>query len=238
MVVQANGKLPAEVVRVIDKYYANPIKIGLDGRPQDSRLFALSHQESVILAGLVYSYAPADSVDVGLGAASSAIAIAAARMSLGLRSKHISLDPYQESRSGSVGLVEISNASMDAFVDWLPERSESFFSASIAENKKYDFVFVDGAHDIGQKLTDSFYIQQVLNPGGLVVFHDGLLFSTSVAIKYLVTQCNFRLLFLPADSKLKRAARMVRYLPSLGPWYASRVIPKMHRSLVALTKVS
>lgn len=229
--------LPDEVLEVVGGYYASPIKAGLDGQSQDIRLFSLSRDESLTLAQLVYAHCPNSSLDIGLGAASSSIAIAAARKQRGLSSKHITLDPFQQTRSSSVGLVEILKAGMQDYIEWVPERSEAFFSSAVGRNEKYDLVFVDGGHDIGQTVTDTFYIHRVLNPGGLVIFHDALLLSTSVAVRYLLLECKYRLLSLKPDSRVKRIARIIYYTPSLGIWYATTVIPRIYRSLVALERL-
>jgi predicted O-methyltransferase YrrM len=232
----ANGVLPVAIVRVIDAYYHEPLKAGLDGRLQDIRVFSLTREEALTLAKLVYTHSPEKSLEVGLGAASSAIAIAAARKERQISQRHVSLDPYQETRSSSVGLVEISKAGLKENIEWLPERSEVFFSDAARKNVKYDLVFVDGAHDIGQTVTESFFIHRMLNPNGIVIFHDSLLFSTAAAVRYLMLECNYHLLALKPDSPLKTVARMIRYTPVLGPWYTTRVVPKMYRSLVALQR--
>jgi hypothetical protein len=69
--------LPAEVLEVMGGYYASPTKIGVDGQSQDIRLSSLSRGESLTLAQLVYNRCPQSSLEIGFGAGSSSIAIAA-----------------------------------------------------------------------------------------------------------------------------------------------------------------
>src|SRR5437762_11520653 len=118
--MKTNGILPAEVVRQIATYYEDPIKAGLDGKEVDIGLVSLARDEALVLAKLVSEYSPERSLEIGLGAASSSIAIAAARKCKQLTVRHITLDPYQESRSNSIGLVEISKAGLDDWIQWIP----------------------------------------------------------------------------------------------------------------------
>jgi len=228
--------LPPDVKEKIYEQYAHPTKVDINHQIHDLRVTSLSRGEAMLLAQLVITSRPAASLEIGFALGGSAIGIAAARHHLGLPGSHVTLDPYQELRSGSVGLLEVDRAGLSAFVTWLPEKSENYLSAASVREEKYDFIFVDGAHGTGQVVTDAFFCDQVLNPGGIVAFHDGLLFSTMAAIRYLIKECNYAAIDLPADSKVRTAARVLRYAASLGLWYAMSVIPKMHRSLVAVRK--
>jgi len=192
--------------------------------------------EAMLLAQIVSTFRPAATLEIGFGLAGSTIGIAAARKYLGLEGKHLTLDPYQETLSGSVGFVEIATAGLASFVQWLPEKSENYLNGASARGEGFDFIFVDGAHGTGQVVTDAFFCDQVLNPGGIVVFHDGLLFSTMAAVRYLIKERQYCSVDLPVDSKTRTTLRMLRYAPVLGVWYATSLISKMHRSLVAVRK--
>jgi predicted O-methyltransferase YrrM len=228
--------LPSEVSHVIQTFFAQPIKLDANQAQHDIRLSALTESEARLLAQLVLTFAPGRSLEVGLAGASSCVAIAAARRHIGLSEKHIALDPFQQTSSGSLGLLEIERAGLADYVSWFPERSENYLGAAAASGEKFDFAFVDGAHDTGQTVTDAFYIHRILNPGGLVAFHDSSLFSTGAAVYYLVLECGYSVLPLPADSAIKRIGRSLHYVTSVGPWYARHVAPKLHGGLVALRR--
>lgn len=100
---------------------------------------------------------------------------------------------------------------------------------------KVDFVFVDGAHDIGQVVMEAYWINRLLRPGGTVAFHDGLLASGSVAARYLVSECGYSVVDA-SESKLRRGMRLVtlRHIPAVGPWHWLHVVPRMCRSLIVL----
>ena len=73
-----------------------------------------------------------------------------------------------------------------------------------------------------------------MRPGALVAFHDGLLFSTAAAVRYLIRERGFMLVRLRPDSVWKARVRTVRYLPSLGAWYCRGVVPHIFKSIVLL----
>ncbi len=229
-------RLPAEVMQALDSYYASPVKIAKNGEKHDIDTSALRRCEADALATLVYDLQPAESLEIGLASGASTIAIAAARAVRHLASPHTALDPFQETNVNGIGLSELERVGLRDQVNWRPEFSENYLNAALARGDKLDFIFVDGGHDIGQKVTDAFYISKLLRPGGVVAFHDGMLFSTSVAVRYLIKECGYSLISLPADAAWKRAARAVRHAPRLGAWYASNVIKHLCRSVVALKK--
>lgn len=228
--------LPDAVCKALNEYYANPIKVASDQTTHDLRLSSPTLGEARVLAQLVLTVSPKASLEIGLGLAGSTISIAAARKYLGLDSNHVALDPYQVDRSRSVGLSEIAKCGLQNQVNWLPQRSEVFLQAGGLRGERYDFIFVDGGHDIGQTVADAFYLHPTLRPGGLVVFHDGLLFSTAAAVKYLIDDLGYKLVRLPKDSLWKTTGRSLKYVTSLGVSYVKTIVPRMHRSLVALQR--
>lgn len=233
-----HGKqLPADVLAAIDDFYAQPQKTDERGETQDIGCTALQPNEARALAGLVLQVKPLRTLEIGLAAGGSCIAICAARRNLGLTHRHIALDPFQKTwRWGSLGLLELSRVGLREMVEWLPEKSEDFLPNACRKGARYDFVFDDGAKSIGESVINAFYIDQLLNPGGVAAFHDGLIYPKSVALGHLIFERNYEVLPIGPDSYRKALLRMVRYSKPLGLRYAFRVIPRMFRSIVALRK--
>lgn len=223
-----------EVVRMqLVDFFSNPMKRGEGACEKDLRLVALSRIECELVARIVISDKPRNTLEVGLAVGSSAIAILAAKMWLGGSGSHTALDPFQRD-FGNVALLEIERRGLSAGFCFVAKCSEEYLPCAHERREMFDFVFVDGAHTIGQKVADAFLLARVVRPGGLVAFHDGLLFSTSVAIRYLIRECGYRLVLLPPDSKLKAWARRLRYSFRLGAWYCRGVVPHMFKSVVLL----
>lgn len=225
--------LPEAVETELERFFANPTKRGEGGGEKDIGLVALARKECDLLARIVVSAKAVETLEVGLAVGSSAVAILAAKRWAGIGGTHTAVDPFQQD-FGNIALIEIERSGLSCGFSFVPKCSEDYLPWAHAQGKRFDFVFVDGAHTIGQKVTDAFLVVRVIRPGGLVAFHDGLLFSTAAAVRYLIRECDYRLVRLRPDSRFKSCARRVRYISALGAWYCQKIIPHMYRSVVLL----
>jgi predicted O-methyltransferase YrrM len=229
--------VPSDVSSLIDRFFETPMKVDRKGGLHDITRSSLRRSEALALASLVFDLRPEKSIEIGLAEGGSCVAITASRRHLQLFAPHVVLDPFQESLTQGAGLIELNRLGLQDAIMWHPERSESFLHNQWERGEaNFDFAFVDGGHDVGQKVTDAFYLNKVLRPGGVVAFHDALLFSTASAVYYLVKECGYSVIALPADDRTFRILRSIRYLFRLGRWYSLHVIPALCRSLVALRK--
>jgi len=229
--------IPSDVSLLIDRFFETPMKVDRKGGLHDITRSSLRRSEALALAGLVCNLRPEKSIEIGLAEGGSCVAVSVSRRYLQLSKPHIVLDPFQECLTHGAGLIELKRLGLEDAIAWYPERSESFLHNQWERGETdFDFAFVDGGHDVGQKLTDAFYLNKVLRPGGVIAFHDALLFSTASAVYYLVKECGYSIIVLPADGRLYRVLRSVRYAFRLGRWYSLHVIPALCRSLAALRK--
>lgn len=219
----------------IDAFFASPAKVRKDGAPIDVSATAPSRGECETLAKLVMAFRPARTLEFGLASGASAVAITGAKIACDLGQPHRALEPFEEDFE-HVGRTELDRLGLLARCEIIGAFSETFLACEAKAGGAYEFVFVDGGHTIGQKVTDAYWVERVISPGGVAVFHDGLLFSTAAAVRYLVRECGFKILVLPLDSRWKTCARVLRHCDKLGAWYCRYVIPNMHRSLVALRR--
>jgi hypothetical protein len=133
-------------------------------------------------------------------------------------------------------LIELKRLGSPGCDHLVSERSESFLHNQWKRGETdFDFAFVDGGHDVGQKQRCILF-EQSASTWWCHCFHDALLFSTASAVYYLVKECGYSIIVLPADDRLYRILRSIRYAFRLGRWYSLHVIPALCRSLVALRK--
>src|SRR5438874_4930399 len=232
-------EVPVEVSDLINQFFDVPIKRDRVGGLHDIERSSLRRSEALVLASLVCTLKPQNCIELGFAEGGSCTAISAARRYYKIASRHIVLDPFQETLTKGAGLLEIERLGLNEAIEWRAERSETFLHDRWKRGvANIDFAFVDGGHDMGQKVADAFYLNKVVRKGGMIVFHDALLPSTATAVSYLVRECGYSIIQLPADSRLQQVSRRVRYFCRLGSWYVSHVVPKLHRSLVATRKSS
>jgi hypothetical protein len=235
--MQVPTKLPPTISAALDGFFDSPVKRDRNGELHDIRRSSLHRDEAVALAILVLELQPQNSLEIGLAEAGSCVAITAARTYCDIEKPHVALDPFQESLSGAAGLLELERLGLRQRVNWQAEYSESYLLDQFrGGNANVDFAFVDGGHSIGQKVTDAFLLNKVMRPGGVVTFHDGLLLSTSMAVRYLVKECGYTVIPLAADGHVVRLLRQSRYLFRFGHWYVRTIVSRTCRSLVATRK--
>jgi predicted O-methyltransferase YrrM len=230
--------LPAEITSSIERLYQQDELVDSRGVKQRLSATSLRREEAEAISRLILVQRPKATLEIGLGLGASALAIATAKRYLGDSLPHVALDPFQHSRSAGVGMQVLETAGLSNLVQWVEDFSERYLPSLVAAGKQFEFIFVDGAHDIGQVVMEAFWIKQLLTPGGIVAFHDGLLRSASYAVRHLVEENDYKVLDL-ALGTTGRAYRMIaasRHLPAIGWWYYSGVVPRMVRSVVALQR--
>ena len=140
--------IPDTIQREIDDFYRSSLKVDCDGVVAH-RGGSPRKEECELLANLVLSLRPVNTIDWGLGDAAVCMAIVLAKRQLGIQQRHISLDPFQTSISKDVGLIQLRQRQLDGDVEFLPQRSEDYLVAAAAADLTFDFIFVDGDHGYG-----------------------------------------------------------------------------------------
>jgi predicted O-methyltransferase YrrM len=221
---------------IIDDFYSRPVKHGLDGSDHFISRSSLQRDEVETLFDIVSTYKPVKTLEVGLALAASCMAIIAAKQRAGVFQRHVPLDPFQEKFTKNAGLLELEKLSLTEGIDFRAEFSETFLTNAFTTGDKFDFIFIDGSHTIGQAVTDVFLADKVLNPGGIIAIHDSILFSTAASVKYLINERGYQLV-LSKRYNYKVIGRMIKHVSKVGWWYAQNVIPRIQSSLVALKKM-
>lgn len=220
-------KFGAMSAEIIERLLSEPVKQARDG-PLSMSVVSPAASELQTLYDLVATYQPERTLEIGLALGASSVVIASAKAGL---APHVAVDPFQYVYNDA-GLIEIAKAGLR--VDHIPELSERYLPAAHDRGDRFNFIFIDGAHDIGHVVSDTFWSDRLLNPEGVIVLHDGLLISSMAAVTYLMKEQGYRVIPLKSDSK--RWLRPIRYLLRLPASSCLKVIPKMHRSLIALQK--
>jgi len=196
---------------------------------------AVRRHELDLLVSVYKAKQPKRSIEWGLGTGISAVALGKTRQALGLLGKHVVLDPLQsEFANRGVACIEENNA-LDC-VDYHPVASEDYLVQARQRGETFDFVFIDGAHDVGHKLTDACLTSSVLSPGAVVCFHDSFFTSTSLALTYLVEHCGLQLHETGVEVPIRRRLRGIKHASRLGLRYALHYAPRIDFALSVLQK--
>lgn len=86
-------------------------------------------------------------------------------------SYHI-IDPFQRSAWHSAGLYNLNRAGFENCYIFHEERSELCLPCLLEQRLTLDFALIDGMHTFDHALVDFFYINRMLEIGGIVIFDD------------------------------------------------------------------
>ena len=134
---------------------------------------------------------PGVAVEVGLAFGISTLYILEALKETGGK-KLIGIDPAQHDnhwRGG--GLHNIREAGYEPLYEFHENTSQQVLPALVGEGQRIGFAFIDGWHTFDHTLIDFFYIDQMLDVGGVVVFDDVGYSSIKRVCDFIVTNRDY-----------------------------------------------
>ncbi len=163
--------------------------------------------EGLFLQELVRELKPRISLEVGLAFGVSALFICDALVAAG-GEKHIAIDPFQ---NGVVykgaGLANLKKGGFENIVQFHEKPSYLVLAELVAKNEKIDFAFIDGNHVFDFALLDFFYVDLLLNTGGIVVFDDADFEAVHKLCRYVLTNRSYEVYRCLGESSDKQSIR-------------------------------
>lgn len=93
-------------------------------------------------------------------------------MSANIDVPHIVIDPFQSKYFNMEGMQNIKKIGYSKRLQWLNESSHTALPKILHQNKKFDFIFIDGGHLFDQIFIDFFFSDLLIEKKGYIVFHD------------------------------------------------------------------
>ena len=87
-------------------------------------------------------------------------------------SRHIVIDPNQETRFANCGLQFLEEAGVSSLVEHYAEQSQITLPRFLSEGHQFDLAVVDGTHRFDAVFLDLAYLGRLLHPGGIVFLDD------------------------------------------------------------------
>ena len=145
---------------------------------------SISASEGQFLQGLVRELDPTITLEVGLAYGISALYICEA-LNVRAGTQHIAIDPNQNGvidvdqhgsarghSWGGIGIANLRRAGYGDIVRLIEAPSYRALAALESSGHRIDFAFIDGWHTFDFALVDFFFIDRMLNAGGIVAFDD------------------------------------------------------------------
>jgi methyltransferase family protein len=128
-------------------------------------------EHAVRLAEIVRDHGLTRTLETGMAYALSTLAIAGVHADRET-GRHVAVDPIQSTKWRSLGREHVRRAGLEPYVRVVEERSDEALPRMVAEGETCDFAFIDGHHLFDFVLVDFFYLDRMLDVGGVVAFHD------------------------------------------------------------------
>lgn len=179
---------------------------------------AISEEYARALYGAVLARRPRMAVEIGMAFGISTLAILTALREIGADGRLISIDPRQSTGFHGIGIANVRRA---GFTD-RHELIEAFDYAALPrlleQGTRLQFAYIDGWHTFDYTLLDFFYLDKLLDPGGVIGFNDAGWRSVHKVLGFVRTHRKYR----EIDVGLPRDYRGINPLGVLSRWWTGR----------------
>ncbi|MCB0699399.1 MAG: class I SAM-dependent methyltransferase [Chitinophagales bacterium] len=169
---------------------------------------SIDKEEGLFLNKLISENKPNRSLEIGCAEGISSMVICE---SIGPDGDHTILDPFQSTEWQNHGVNNLKKAGFNNFTIF-EERSEFALPRLASEGNKYDFVFVDGWHTFDHVLVEFFYINKMLNVGGVVAFDDAALTGLNRLMRFISNYPNYEIIGSVSDKYVSGQRKMLNVM--------------------------
>lgn len=98
--------------------------------------------------------------------------------------RHVIIDPHQSTHAHGIGINNIERAGY-GFYELIEKPSEIALPNLLEKGEKFNFALIDGWHTFDHTLLDFFYLNRLLEIGGIIVFDDCTMPSVNRVVRYI-----------------------------------------------------
>jgi predicted O-methyltransferase YrrM len=146
-------------------------------------------EEGALLLSLISQHQFTRTLEIGCAFGVSSLYICEALSRRRCR-YHTILDPGQYSDFHGIGIANLKRAGFD-FFELIERPSEVALPALLAEGRKFEFALIDGWHTFDHTRLDLFYVNRLLEEGGIVAIDDLHLHGVRRAVRYMLNYPNY-----------------------------------------------
>lgn len=167
----------------------------------------LPEPEGRILQSWLTDYQPKNLLEIGLAYGVSSLYICEATSGWSINQYDI-IDAFQTDQWQGVGVRHLREAGYGDLYRLHEMRSELCLPDLLKQGKRFDFAFIDGWHTFDHTLLEFYYINRMLDVGGIVVLDDLHLPSLQKLRAYIETYDCYERLPLPLEFRASTTYRV------------------------------
>lgn len=176
------------VIESLDRDGSTPMDTG--SSKHDFRIVTISTREGEAIRRWITNENAACTIEIGLAFGFSALYICEGLLLNGHPdSRHVTLDPWQQSGYANRGLEILQEAGVRSLVEFHSEQSQLCLPQFVKEGRQFDLAFVDGNHRFDAVFVDLYFVGHLVRKGGIIILDDynlpGIHRATSFFLKNL-----------------------------------------------------
>lgn len=189
-------------------------------RDGEERLRLHSHmdeEEGALIKKLFTTVKPLTSIEVGFAYGISTLYACDALSANGGPCRHIVIDPAQSGQWRGIGLKNVALAGFDRFVEFHEDQSAIVLPALFARGTRVQAAIIDGLHRFDQAMMDFFFINKMLDVGGVVILDDANWPGVFRLVKHISTYPAYRICGRTRPGPIAIRSRVRRALAPIIP---------------------
>ena len=176
---------------LIQEIFARQQVVDEAGRPHALHS-AISLEYARALYGAVLAQEPRRVVEIGMAFGLSTLAVLTALRDIGSDGRLISIDPRQTSGFHGIGLANVRRSGMSDRHELIESFDYLALPRLLERGERIQFAYVDGWHTFDYALLDFFYLDKLLDLGGVIGFNDAGWRSVHKVLGFVRTHRKYR----------------------------------------------
>jgi predicted O-methyltransferase YrrM len=184
------------------------------------------------LFDLVVQRKPKVIVEIGMAFGLSTLAMLAGQQAAGIEGRVISIDPKQTDWWGSSGIEAVERAGYAGRHELIEDYDYSALPVLLASGLRADLGYIDGWHTFDHAFLDWWYLDKLVDVGGVIGFNDCSYPAVDRVISFVETHRDYtevqtRLSAMDGRSPLRRVASRVKHVGRRTPQWIDRYFEKV-----------
>jgi predicted O-methyltransferase YrrM len=152
--------------------------------------YNIPREEGEALQRLIRTRRPRVTLEVGFAYGIATLYICEALAEVG-GERHIVIDPHQRDGWKDIGRYTVERAGFGHLLEFHGESSHQALPALERAGRRIDLALIDGWHTFDYAMVDFFYIDRLLNVGGVVILDDMSYPAIRKLARYIVTHRHY-----------------------------------------------
>ncbi len=153
-------------------------------------------------------------IEIGMAYGISSLCLADALQQVAIRrgssARLVSIDSHQTASFKRAGIHLLQRAGYDSVLTVVEAPSQLALPEFVMRGERFDIGFIDGWHTFDHTLVDFFFVDQLLENGGVVVFDDVGYPAVQACVRFILANRDYELVRAIGSASLPGAALRAR----------------------------